>query len=1216
LRIERLEAIGFKSFAERVEVVFQPGITAVVGPNGCGKSNISDAISWVLGEQSSKHLRGKKMEDMIFNGSDERKPLGMAEVNLLISNDNGTLSEHYRDVKQLMITRRLFRSGESEYFINKVPCRLKDIYDLFLDTGLGVKACSIIKQGEVNELLTSQPEQRRRLIEEAAGIEKFQVQKKDIEKKLENTQLNLERVEDIIGEVRKQVNSLKRQAAKTKVYNKLKQLINDLEGKILALEIKNIKSEKEPLQEELTLAIDEKLKVTAELATIESDLENLRFAVSSEESVLKDERNELYGIENDVNNLHSRVELLENEISHITGSKERSFQNLTIIEVQKQECEKRLSEAIAEIHSFDNSIENIHVEMLEKEKEVERLKDELSGKMFRIDEQNSKLKSSQSELLTLNNLIQEGKIRLDWMQKKIEGLNIEKEEALGRKNNLGKRVEELELLLSEIREKINVLRGERGRKNEELKNLEKEFEIEGEEQKNLKEKLAYAKSEFTSLEDFYKNHEGLTDGPRNILRRGSKQESYTPTFLSLSETLDARPGYETAIESVLKENIDAVVVPSIESTIEGVEYLKLENSGRCVFLPIHIKGYRDESEGMVENILSKDGVLGRAVDFVSFDEQYKVLLSYLLKDVILVDNFQHGIQIHRENGHKFTLVDLDGDIITPEGIVRGGSSSQSGSGLLLKKTRIKELKEEIKDIENKIDAKKQQIEDILTNISNKKSDIDILITSESEAKEREINLDKEFAIKVEEMKRMAEKVEEVKFEIEQLEYESQEIAGKMEQYEQKVAELSKIQAEIEHTILLFREEMGGLEEILNETQAVLTERKIEFAKRQEEKKRLEFQAESHRATISELLSRLDSEKNIVAKSSALLDERKKEIEETVEKIKSLDEKKVYQQELVERKNKEINDKNYIITESDHKRKEIKAVFENVSERVTLLDRRKTELDARYENQITNFNSRCNIPLIELLDTIAEAEVDDLKAELEKTRVKVEKIGLVNLEALDAYQKESERLEFLEKQKKDIVDSIESLSNNLKKLNKVSREKFKETFDRVNEKFNEVFNEFFSGGHAEMRMVDETESLEAGIEIIARPPGRRLQNVNLLSGGEKAMTFISLLFAVFLVKPSPFCLLDEVDAPLDEANVMRLGKFLKKMSNNTQFLVITHATRTMEVADILYGVTMEEAGVSRLVSVKLKEAETNLDKIEEDIDTTLDMNYGTTEGALA
>ncbi|RMF96527.1 MAG: chromosome segregation protein SMC, partial [Candidatus Schekmanbacteria bacterium] len=875
MRIVKLEMRGFKSFADKTEMIFEPGITAVVGPNGCGKSNVSDAISWILGEQSAKHLRGKSMEDVIFNGTVDRKPLGMAEVNLTISNDNGDFGERYKHFTEIMITRRLYRSGESEFFINRIPCRLKDITEIFLDTGLGTKACSIIKQGEVNELLTSQPEQRRRLIEEAAGIEKYQMQKKEVQRKLEKTALNLERIEDIVSEVRKQVNSLKRQAAKTKAFNRLKEAATNLESTLSALEIKKIREEKIPLEGKLKEAENEKAKISAELSTIENNIEELRLSTLSEENFLKDKRNELYGVENDIRNLESRIEIIKNEISHLRDAAELSRKNISIFEAKKEEFEKNLNEITNELKGYEEKIKDSQSRVKQKEEELAHLKSEISSQLNQLNEKKNRLQSFQTEIVTCENFLDEGELRIESIKNKISHLVEDKNEAVDRKQKLEEDIKSVEESIEGAKKKSKELAHKKESILSEIESLKEDAKKEESKLQDIKERLSLLRSEHSSLEKFYKNHEDLSESSRKIL---SAKEDITmgngAVECALSEIIEAKPGYEIAIESALKNYIDGILVDSIETAEKSVHYLKQQNGGKCVFLPAKLSS--DESNNASDEFLTRDGVLGKASDYVSCDEKYRGIVDFILKDIMIVKDFESALTVHKNNGHKFTLVDLEGDVIVPEGILRGGSANENDGGILLKKRRIKDLAEEIERFSKEENELNEKVANINIRIAELTNEVEGIAEAEEEIKNKLANLDKSLAIKVEERNRMQEKIEDIKFEIEQYEYEKNEIVEKTENLKEKIDSLKSESAKVESEIESLKEKMGGTEKILEKTQTELTDCKVGYTRTIEEEKRLRFQIENYEDSIKELISKTENEKNSVEESSKRLSQKEEE----------------------------------------------------------------------------------------------------------------------------------------------------------------------------------------------------------------------------------------------------------------------------------------------------------------------------------------------------
>ena len=1193
MRIEKVEAIGFKSFSDKVEIAFQPGITAVVGPNGCGKSNISDAISWVLGEQSAKHLRGKKMEDIIFNGTESRKPMSMAEVTLTVSNDNGNLGSVYKDFREIMITRRLYRSGESEYYINKTLCRLKDIHELFLDTGVGAKACSIIKQGEVSELLTSHAEQRRSLIEEAAGIEKYQLRKKETEKKLEHTKENLVKVDLIISEVKKQVNSLVRQARKAKVYNKFQKKISEFEIKIAALKLKSLEANYKPLEDGFVRLQDEKIGKSSKLMEFESKFEEIKLDIMKREEELRGLQDGFHQKDMEISGVRSRIELLGKEISHMDNIKSKASDDINILNFQMDEFKCELSEREIQKDKIRDALTGRKAELSEKEKNFECLKKDVSSKLDLIEAQKNKIVELIAEISTTRNVIQEGDIRVEDLNRRMKSEGEEKEKETFELEEIEKKISEINEEIGMVNENhsmvtggINSLISKLEEKENRLSALEKEI-------REVADTLTLKKSEISSLKKILDNHEGFDRGVKAILKEIEVNgDEWRGVLGTLSDFIETTQGYEVAIEAVLKDKLQSVIVESQSEAIRALEYLKTSSEGRSSFLPLHPK--QSASGGLhVAHEVSKNaqGVAGMAVDFIKYPEKFSNLVNYLLSDVIVVDSFEKAYELWKSNGNGFSYVSLSGDIIAHNGAVSGGATNVLDHGLLMKKREAKELDEEI----NVLAGKKEELDKICAELKegilNDKTEKENLEKELREIQVRQVHLAKDLEVKADGRKRVNERIEQIAFEIDGIFYEREEIAKELKSYQERLALQEEAKRDVEGNLNKMQEELGVVQDRLEKERDKLTELKVGVARDEEEEKRIEFQIESLKSSLDDVANRIskenldisDADKKIF-ESNELIKEMKVELEAKLKEGEDI-------RESLNLRKAEMESILYNHNSLEAEIRVIRKECEALNQELSGIDKQRTEISI----EINNLNKALAEGYSKTADEAKNmvADGDDLnliREELQKFKSRREKIGLVNLGAITEYEEQKKRFDFLEAQKKDLVDSAESLKKAISTINKTSKERFIETFNIINEKFREVFQLFFSGGDAELRLVDEANPLETGIEIVAQPPGKRLQNVSLLSGGEKALTFISLLFSVFLIKPSPFCLLDEVDAPLDEANLMRLNNFIKKLSDKTQFLVITHANRTMATADVLYGITMEEAGITKIVSVKLKEEE--------------------------
>ncbi|OGL46115.1 MAG: chromosome segregation protein SMC [Candidatus Schekmanbacteria bacterium RBG_16_38_11] len=1205
MRIEKFEAIGFKSFADKIEIDFQPGITAIVGPNGCGKSNISDAISWVLGEQSAKHLRGGKMEDVIFNGSETRKPLSMAEVTLTVSDDNGGFNSLYKEFKEVMITRRLYRSGESEYFINRTQCRLKDIHELFLDTGIGAKTCSIIKQGEVSELLTSHPEQRRTLIEEAAGIEKFQLRKKETERKLEHTKDNLIRLDDIIFEVKKQVNSLVRQARKAKVYNKFKEKIREFEVKIAALSLKKLEGNYKPLEENFSRLQDERIEKSSKLAGSETRLEELRLDILNREENLKELQKAFYEKDKEISGIESRIEILEKEISHMDGIKAKACEGINILKCEMEEITRELEERQGQREEIEKTLAGKRNELEGKEKDFEDLKKDVSAKLEFIEAEKNKIVDLITNVNTIRNTIQEGEIRIEDLNRRIKIEEEEKEKEKQELQEVENRISALVEETSKVKEKFSRVSEEIKKTVSSLEEKETQFLLLEKEIKEVSDYTILKVSEFSSLKKILDNHEGFDRGVKSLLKeRDEKSESCQWILGTLSDFIETSPGYEVAIEAVLKDRLQNIIVESQDDALKALEFLKESQEGRSSFIPLKprqtpsyvlpIAGGSGSSEGEKEHengshIPAGEGVVGKAIDFIKYPERYAGIINYLLSDVIIVENFKKGYELWRNNGNGFSYASLSGDIITPAGIITGGATDVLDHGLLMKKREVKELEEEIKGLSAKREELEQKSGKLKEEISGERQRKEALESELREIQVKQVHLEKDLEIKRETGKRVKERIEQISFEIEGLLYEKEEFANEIKSYREKLTEQEEARKSAKSDLTKLQESLGSLQDRLEKEREKLTELKVEVAREEEEEKRLNFQIESLKDSLDDLGERILHENQDITDA----DQKINEAHNTIGHMKTELEKRCLERdEIRDALTLRKADMEKISAELNNLEADIRLLrkdHEVLNQALSELGKQRTEISIEINSLNKSLSESYSIKPEDAKEMISEEEnVNLLAEELQKFKSKTEKIGLVNLAAINEYETQKARLDFMETQKKDLLDSSEALKKTISKISKTSKERFIETFNLINEKFKEVFQLFFSGGQAELRLVDDEDILKAGVEIIAQPPGKKLQNVSLLSGGEKALTFISLLFAVFLIKPSPFCLLDEVDAPLDESNVLRLNNFIKKLSDKTQFLVITHANRTMETADVLYGITMEEPGVSKPVSVRFRE----------------------------
>jgi chromosome segregation protein len=1169
MRIERIELTGFKSFSERTTFNFHQGITCIIGPNGCGKSNVVDAFRWVLGEQSAKTLRGEKMEEVIFNGSASKKPRGMAEVTMVVAglndvkpsnDDNG---EGVSDVAS--VTRRLYRSGDSEYILNKNQCRLKDIKDLFLDTGLEVKSYSILAQEGISEILNSKPPERRILIEEVAGVMKYNFRKKEALAKLELSRTNLQRISDIITEVKKQINLLDRIAKKAERYKNLSSEMNSIELKIAKRDYHALKeSFSAILSEYNTLREGESLK-RAELMKIENSTEIKRLELLEKEKALEE-------LQGNLQNLEREVAELEKGTAISKTDRDNLKEYLTKLYQQEEEFNLQRSEALAKKENLDISKEGFlsdierQREMLgEKTGLLRSLEEELSEKeellegkrreIFRISEESSNLRNDHSRL-----------------QSSLEDLTRRETSSQKDAENMRKRLAEIDSSIQDtettLRDKDNELLLLNEKKDmyiKELSTSSKKIEEIRETLSRLREELASYKSRLESLREI------VFDRPtRDLLSEGLDLR----LLESISDVFEVEAEYEKAIESALSEKVNLFILSSFNDIEIAMSSLKEKGLGRTAFIPVHT--IVDAGEIDVPG-----GVIGRASNFVKTPEGFSGVAKALLDNIFIIKNLKEALYLIN-TGKRLFYVTIDGEVVEPSGAVIGGEVK----GIFKRKREIKEL-EGI--IENK-ETITVQLEAELT--SAQKS----IEKGESELKgieSRIIDGEKEISLlrltvdnTREEKERTERKLSYLNTEVGQLIGEKELLQKLIMEKEAEVRSSEAKRGDMEKDSASLLEEITEKRTKLESYRSDVTDLRLSMASLKEKME----SAFKEKEALLKKIGEIDLKKGYlfeeISSVNSRISQRETEIAEYEEQIRSLiTATDKLRKEISERK-EVVEAENQELLRAEQELKLLRREIDSLSQRVAELDISRAEhrvkLDNLSEHISQNYGSN--------IDTL---EVEPLTSEDEERlvvlREKIQELGPVNLGTLEEYEELRIRYEFLSKQREDLNKSIAELEEAITKINATTRRRLREAFDTLKAKFSEVFTVFFGGGKADLVLTDEENILESGMDIIAQPPGKRLQNINLLSGGEKTLTALSLLFASFLIKPTPLCILDEADATLDESNTERFARMLQELSREIQFIIITHNRTTMSASDYLYGITTEEAGVSKVISMQLVEA---------------------------
>lgn len=1182
MRLKRLEMLGFKSFAERTIVEFNPGITAIVGPNGCGKSNIVDALRWAMGEQSARHLRGHQMEDVVFNGSDSLPPTGMAEVSIVFDNEDGRAPAEYANFSEIMVTRRLFRSGESEYAINKVNCRLKDVIELFLGTGVGSKAYSIVEQGKVDELVNSKPEDRRSLIEEAAGTSKYKSRKIVAEKKLERTQQNLLRVSDIVREIERQIRTMELQAKKAERYRAIK---GELREKDLALAFLQRESFREEVARQENRLADVENRLTEHLASLhgqEAESEAVRLSLLEADRAIGAQQEAVYERRAAIQSAEQKREFLQKDMAQLAQSEAEVRASLA-------QLEERLKLLNREIDDFNKANESfIQLSLFEasflreKESELEACQTQLRALQADLDQEKTALIDLANQIVHLKNEAAAKQRRHEEITRELarNGTELERTaaELACSETKQAETSQSLAACIGELRERTIEVAAVTAT----LQGLNKSREELDRKVASLKEQLQECRSRLQSLEDLQKNYEGYQEGVRAIMLK--KQQSAPNGIYGLvAEVIEAPEAYEKALTAVLGDRLQYVIVRSHQEGLEAIEYLKQRASGRGSFIPLEMsrKPHKELPLGETE-------VVAPLMQMVSVKEGYREIAEYLLADVVVVQNLEAGLALWNRNGYHTTLVTPDGEVIDPIGIVTGGSGAPLEASFLTQRRRIRELSALVAEREADL-HREEHARAVLKQESDQAETKKTLLAAEVHRLDLErVKLEHEHRAAAQDRQRLSQAVEALSQEQRDLTGAVQSLAGEIEACLSQAQARSDEKSLREQTLTQKQKEHAGLAQELEAVEAAVTQSRVRNAslgeKRDHTRANLTNRVRLREETSQEIAARqaqiadfrqrhLDLEQALVQTDASLQQDRSE--------LKTLEAHLQGERE----KYRAISMRGAEIGETI---KELRPLVDQCQEEKTSLQVRLGEQRIQLQHLAANLREKYDVNLDTLALDFSDARPTpaDLTADIDELRGRLERMGEVNLAAIGEYEELTERFQFMSRQKEDLEKSIADLQQTIVKLNRICRLRFKESFEAINEKFEMIFPRLFRGGRAKLVLTDENDVLETGVDIIVQPPGKKLQSITLLSGGEKALTAVSLLFAIFLTKPSPFCFLDEVDAPLDDANLDRFTDMVKEMSEHSQFVLVTHNKKSMQAAETLYGITMAEPGVSKVVSVRM------------------------------
>jgi len=1181
--LEKIILQGFKSFSKRIEVKILPGITAFVGPNGCGKSNIGDAIKWALGEQSTKALRSeRKIDEVIFHGSEVQKGLKMADVTLIFRNEVD-IFEGNSD--ESIITRRVFASGESQYLINNNICRLKDIQELIYKKGISVKNYSIIPQGKIEQIIDSSGYDRRIMIEEASGIIKYKIHKKESLNKLEIAEDNLLRINDILNEIKSNLNSLKRQKTKAEAFKKLnfeKKKVEFLLKKSEYLALESSLIEKNRIfreSEQAVFDLDCKLKkYDEEYVFLKTESEICKEQLDNKNNLISDSSSK-------INQLKTRMDQLSFQVKELLDSKVRMTneavsltENLKIDKKEYKNLENNLISTSKEMELKEKNLESLDIELAvlkeaiesmenntsKAQKEILRYQSEIINhknwlRMFDNEKKNleNRINSINNTISTINNEITDTKTLLCNLKLKSKA-NIEK------LKSFEKQKESLNLKIMDIRKKLENAVG----------NLDSE--------RRTTESLA---SRLQSLKELRNNLEGFQEGIKAIIELRKKEPevlNFSGSHPFLFENINCDEKYEIAIQAALGEKTQGLVFERFEDIKKSIEYLKKNDLGRGTFI------YNNPDRSLkIDNIISDETSEIRAKDVVHCEEQFKDLLDKLTKDMVVVDSLDKALNCMVDNKNSESYITLDGDIVNPDGTIIGGSRNSLSSNLLQREREIKDLEKQIvkkdlgiKKLETKIISFKSKLSEFVNQIENVNKIIyDEKIKGagfEKEIEQLELNLE-----------RSSRNQSTYKFE--------------QQQHKQSLKKLEDKGKKTENELLKIEETHIAKETEFKSMETLIKEKKKQFEKIYKEANQIKIYSASLNQKIISFKAQKDKLESFINERSSKIESLSKSTDEAIKRIEKNNSEfeikhenlKKFKKELeIIQKEANLYQGEYLqITSSlntmEAKIKESQTIFQKAKDEKNRLEIEKTRLETELQHIIIDVARRFEIDIksTDVKDEIIDSNLA-LKSQLEKITNKLEKIGEVNLVALDEFNRQKERFEFLTKQKEDLIQSIDTLKTAIKKINKTTQEKFTTAYTEINENYKAIFKELFEGGEADLSFEKPDQPLETGIAIRAQPSGKQLKFISQLSGGEKVLTALSLLLAIFLYKPSPFCVLDEVDASLDDSNIWRFVKLLRKFSEDTQFLIISHNQHTIESANLIYGITMED-GMSRVISLPAK-----------------------------
>lgn len=1192
--LKSIKISGFKSFAEEVDLLLEPGITTIVGPNGCGKSNVSDAIRWVLGEQSARALRCTNMRDLLFNGGSNFSPAQRASVTLSLANISENLSIETQDVE---VCRQLTRDGESRYLINQTSCRLRDISELFMDTGVGVDAYSVMEQSKIDMILNVRPEERRFLFDEVAGITKSKHNKKTALRKLEETKQNLVRINDVIQELERETESLKLQAEQAEHYKSLKQQQQKLELSLAYREYEKLAVEHLETQSKLDEISNQVSDANQDIQDAEDKVETASIRRSKLDTAITAAQEKKNEIESQIEKIERQLVVYKENQINISQQRQRALQSLESLKTQHIHLQTQKKERIQEKKRKEASLKIEESRVSGRKQLLQEMSTRIDRTNQTIQDAQKDLKETTSELSHLENKrtsiedkVTNTQNSLNRLKENSDTLNAELKTANENREEIQHAATKLDADIIHIeteKEKIETTFNET---QDALRQIDTKI-------RGLQDTLGINETQHRTLTQMQSSYRGYYAGVSAIMRA---KEHYPEQFSGIcgvvAELIQTQNDYEVAIEVALGSAIQNVIAETADDADAGIKFLKKHNAGRVTFIPLDIIRRRTFSD---DALLDETGVIGVAEDLVDFDYIYQPAVQHLLGNTLVIDNLDNAIALRRRFNLNARLVTIEGELINTTGTITGGHTEQRKTGLLSRTNELDVLQDKIDELTKLVDQTEHKRKSYAATIAQAQQSRQKYATQWQDKRIERAAIEKDIEQIDQTIERIEKQIAENEVENNQHKETADLSRDEQQQLNERIDELTKKRTQTENRIKRVTESMDSDKRKQDEVAAEVQENEIFLAGQQG----IIDGMTTELAGFDDREVQIDEE---MKKQQEIINNDEQTKQDISDQIKDAERQFLHIQgdfaEAEAEYDELTEERDELISEIENLQQDMRTtrrLYEKQNRARTQLEIKTTQLEMRIKSNSTRILEKYQVSIEELPKPMlnvsnSENETDtnqsntneiDMMDEIEKLKAEVVALGDVNLKAIEAHEEHKKRLDFLVSQREDVEQSIQSSYQAIQKINETSCEVFLKTFEQVKANFQEVFVQLFGGGETELRLTDESNVLESGIDIIARPPGKRPQSITQLSGGERSLVAIGLLFAVFKIKPSPFCVLDEVDAALDEANVLRFTNLIRAYSENTQFVIITHNKRTMEIADVMYGVTMEQAGMSKIVSAK-------------------------------